>query len=302
MQELRNLAHGIYPPLLVDRGLPEALSRRRRPGRPAHRRWTPRGSAATRPTSRRPCTSAASRPCRTRASTPATGATVTVQVWEDAGALLFEVADDGAGFDPAQRDRARRRLRQHERPARRHRRHLRRAVGTGPGNAGVGAPPPSGQSGAAHAVKSAIAMWVRNELTRRWKALVALGVLAGVVGGLAIAAVAGARRTSTAFERFREATGRSDAIVFGTLLGMALDYAPVRALPEVEDAGEFALAPIVLEGARRGPAGAQRRPPVPHDQPSAAGRRPASRSPSGGRAGDQPSGGEAARVWASATG
>ena len=37
VQELRNLAHGIYPPLLMDRGLAEALARRRRPGRAADR-------------------------------------------------------------------------------------------------------------------------------------------------------------------------------------------------------------------------------------------------------------------------
>jgi signal transduction histidine kinase len=28
------------------------------------------------------------------------GAAVTVRLWEEAGALRFEVADDGAGFDP----------------------------------------------------------------------------------------------------------------------------------------------------------------------------------------------------------
>ena len=38
VQELRNLAHGIYPPLLMDRGLAEALARRRRPRRAADRR------------------------------------------------------------------------------------------------------------------------------------------------------------------------------------------------------------------------------------------------------------------------
>ncbi|HEX7276967.1 MAG TPA: ATP-binding protein, partial [Acidimicrobiales bacterium] len=27
--------------------------------------------------------------------------TLAVRVWQDAGAVLFEVADDGAGFDPA---------------------------------------------------------------------------------------------------------------------------------------------------------------------------------------------------------
>lgn len=98
-------------------------------------------------------------------------------------------------------------------------------------------------------MRTAIAMWARNEVGRRWRALVALGVLAGLVGGLALAAVAGARRTSTAYERYREATGRADAIVFATLLGVfGADYSPVRELPEVEDAGEFTLTPVGLDG------------------------------------------------------
>nr|MDQ6910732.1 ATP-binding protein [Actinomycetota bacterium] len=31
------------------------------------------------------------------------GSTIEVKVWEEGGALSFEVADDGAGFDPAAR-------------------------------------------------------------------------------------------------------------------------------------------------------------------------------------------------------
>lgn len=97
-------------------------------------------------------------------------------------------------------------------------------------------------------MRAAVGLWVRNEVARRWKALVTLGILAGLVGGLAVAAVAGARRTSTAYERFREVTGRSDAIVFASLAGVFdADYTPVRNLPEVEDAGEFALAPIAVK-------------------------------------------------------
>lgn len=98
-------------------------------------------------------------------------------------------------------------------------------------------------------MRAAIALWVANEVARRWKALVALGVLAGLAGGLAVASVAGARRASTAFERYREATGRADAIVFGTLAGIfPANYTPVRDLPEVEDAGEFTLAPLGVDG------------------------------------------------------
>lgn len=96
-------------------------------------------------------------------------------------------------------------------------------------------------------MKAAIRLWVGNEVARRWKALVVLGVLAGLVGGLALAAAAGARRTETAYQRFRDATGRSDAIVFASLLGIEFpDYFGVRDLPEVEDAGEFVFAPMGL--------------------------------------------------------
>ena len=48
------------------------------------------------------------------------------------------------------------------------------------------------------------AVWFRtiSELRRRWRAWVALAVLAGIGGGIAIAAFAGARRTNTTLDRF----------------------------------------------------------------------------------------------------
>ena len=68
LESLRDLARGIYPPLLADKGL-AAPSRRR----PASRRCSPlskaTASGASLKRSRRPCTSAASRPCRTPPST-----------------------------------------------------------------------------------------------------------------------------------------------------------------------------------------------------------------------------------------
>jgi ABC-type lipoprotein release transport system permease subunit len=91
--------------------------------------------------------------------------------------------------------------------------------------------------------------WARRELAQRWRSLVVLGVLGGVAGGVGIAAVAGARRTDTAYERWRVATAAPDAIVFGTQVGLFdADYAPVLQLPEVVDAGAFSLSPIGLDG------------------------------------------------------
>jgi len=84
---------------------------------------------------------------------------------------------------------------------------------------------------------------------------VVLGILAGVAGGIATAAAAGARRTSTVFDRWSEATDAPDAIVFATQVGIFdADYTPVIELPEVVDAGTFSLAPmgIVIEGVEIG--------------------------------------------------
>ncbi len=102
VQELRSLAHGIYPPLLVDRGLPEALSAAgERSALPTQvvadgiGRYTPEIEAAV-----SFCCLEAMQNAGKHAGD---GSTITVQVWEDAGALVFEVADDGAGFDPSTR-------------------------------------------------------------------------------------------------------------------------------------------------------------------------------------------------------
>ena len=95
----------------------------------------------------------------------------------------------------------------------------------------------------------AVRLWARSELGRRWRALVALGIIAGIAAGLALAAVAGARRTSTAYGRWRTATAAPDAIVFGTQIGKDdTDYTPVLQLPEVVAGGQFELAQVGLAG------------------------------------------------------
>lgn len=102
VQELRNLAHGIYPPLLVDRGLPEALSA-------AGGRSALATSISTEGIGRysREVEAAVYFCCleamQNAGKHAGDGSTITVKIWEEEGALLFEVADDGAGFDPAAR-------------------------------------------------------------------------------------------------------------------------------------------------------------------------------------------------------
>jgi signal transduction histidine kinase len=99
VQELRNLAHGIYPPLLMDRGLPDAL-------RAAGDRAALPTSVEAEDVGRYPQqVEAAVYFCCLEALQNAgkhagEGATIVVDLHEEQGALLFSVSDTGAGFDP----------------------------------------------------------------------------------------------------------------------------------------------------------------------------------------------------------
>jgi signal transduction histidine kinase len=100
VQELRNLAHGIYPPLLMDRGLREAL--RAAAGRAA----LPTTSEADEIGRYSPAVEAAVYFCclealQNAAKHAGDGAEARITVREEEGALIFEVSDDGAGFDLA---------------------------------------------------------------------------------------------------------------------------------------------------------------------------------------------------------
>ena len=98
LDDLRNLAHGIYPPLLSSAGLGEALSAAcRRASLPTEldaaelRRYPPELEAAVYFC----CLEA----LQNAAKYAGRDASVRVALWEEAGGLLFEVRDDGVGFD-----------------------------------------------------------------------------------------------------------------------------------------------------------------------------------------------------------
>ncbi|MET0628559.1 MAG: ABC transporter permease [Acidimicrobiia bacterium] len=93
--------------------------------------------------------------------------------------------------------------------------------------------------------RSAARMWAGADVRHRRLALVALGLIAGITAGLATAAFAGARRTDTAWDRLRDATQASDAIVFTSQAGIYTDdelgYEAFAELPYVERVGAFGL-------------------------------------------------------------
>jgi signal transduction histidine kinase len=100
LDELRNLSHGIYPPLLSSGGLCEALAAAcRRTVLPADLEATGIGRYP-------PEVEAAVYFCCVEALQNAAkyagdGAAAHVAVWEEGDDLSFEVRDDGRGFDPA---------------------------------------------------------------------------------------------------------------------------------------------------------------------------------------------------------
>lgn len=97
-RELRDLAHGIYPPLLAENGLPTALS--------TAARWSTlpatvdvaqlrRYPAEVEATVYFCCLEAIQNACKHAGR----HATLALRVREDAGTLTFQVTDDGKGFD-----------------------------------------------------------------------------------------------------------------------------------------------------------------------------------------------------------
>jgi signal transduction histidine kinase len=98
IEELRSLAHGIYPPLLSSAGLGVAMNA-------ACRRAPLPASVETDGVGRHPSEIEAAvyfcclESLQNAAKYAGVGASARVRIWEDAGGLLFEVCDDGAGFE-----------------------------------------------------------------------------------------------------------------------------------------------------------------------------------------------------------
>ena len=100
IKELRELAHGIYPPLLADNGLGDALRAA------ASRSPLKVLVAAADDIGRYPAEVEAAiyfscLEALQNAAKHAPDATVQLRLWTESGGLLFSVTDDGPGFDPA---------------------------------------------------------------------------------------------------------------------------------------------------------------------------------------------------------
>jgi hypothetical protein len=86
--------------------------------------------------------------------------------------------------------------------------------------------------------------WLRLDVRRRWRSLIVLGLLVALTTGTVLAAVAGARRGQTAFDRLWARTLPADVAVLANQPGF--DWSKVEALPEVSGTGLF----VVFYGAQ----------------------------------------------------
>src|SRR5215475_3910903 len=94
------------------------------------------------------------------------------------------------------------------------------------------------------------AVWLRlrAELRHQWRAWLALAVLLGAIGGIALAAAAGARRTDTAYPRFLRASHAAQLAVLPTQSGFRGYFRAVARLPQVSAAASAAFLQMSLPG------------------------------------------------------
>ena len=98
LERVRDLAHGIYPPLLQDRGLADALAAAALRA-PITARVQAHDLGRYRPDVEATVYFCCLEALQNASKHSGDGATATVRVREVGGGLLFEVADDGSGFD-----------------------------------------------------------------------------------------------------------------------------------------------------------------------------------------------------------
>ena len=99
----------------------------------------------------------------------------------------------------------------------------------------------------------AVGMVARGELRRRWRSVVVLTLLVGIIGAVVMAAAAGARRSDSALPRFIASSRSADAQVSVTAIGGASTPAKLRAFSRVPDVAAMAVLNALFAVVPRAP-------------------------------------------------
>src|SRR5256885_14418413 len=94
------------------------------------------------------------------------------------------------------------------------------------------------------------AVWLRlrAELRQQWRGWLALAVLVGLIGGVALTAAAGARRTDTAYPRFLRESHAADLLVTPARPGFHGYFPALASLPAGSSLAPAMFFPMSLPG------------------------------------------------------
>ena len=93
---------------------------------------------------------------------------------------------------------------------------------------------------------SAMWLYLRSATRLRWRALAGLALLAGLMGGIALTAAAGARRTDTAYPRLLQRSDASQLLVTARTSGFDGFFRALARLPQVRRISTTAFYDIAL--------------------------------------------------------
>jgi hypothetical protein len=97
---------------------------------------------------------------------------------------------------------------------------------------------------------------LRADLRLRWRAMLGLALLLGVIGGTVLTAAAGARRTDTAYPRLLRWSSAASVLVVPNCVGLGGFYARLARLPQVASLWTGVVYELALP-ARQAPPGSQ---------------------------------------------
>ena len=101
----------------------------------------------------------------------------------------------------------------------------------------------------------ALRLILRSELRRRWRPMLGLALLLGLVGGVALTAAAGARRTDTAYPRLLRWSDAANVQVIPSCVGLGSFYAALAQLPQVASMSTEVVYELAVPGGAGTPAG-----------------------------------------------